>query len=41
MKEVCGNSVQINTEAMDNGAYFIRIHANDGTVLNRTFSVAR
>ena len=28
MKEVCGNSVQINTEAMDNGAYFIRIHAN-------------
>ncbi len=41
MKEVSGNSVQINTEAMDNGAYFIRIHANDGTVLNRTFSVAR
>ena len=41
LKEVSGNSVQINTEAMNNGVYFIRIHANDGSVLNRTFSVAR
>lgn len=40
-QEVNGNSVQINTEAMNNGVYFVRIHANDGVVLNRTFSVAR
>ena len=40
-QEVDGNSVQINTEALNGGIYFIRIHANDGTVLNRSFSVAR
>ena len=28
-------------ESLNNGMYFVRIHANDGTVLNRTFSVAR
>ena len=41
LQEVEGNSVQINTEALNNGIYFVRIHANDGSVLNRSFSVAR
>lgn len=41
MQEANDSSVQIHTEALNNGVYFIRIHANDGTVLNRTFSVAR
>ena len=40
-QEVDGNSVQINTEALNSGIYFIRVHANDGTVLSRSFSVAR
>lgn len=40
-QEVNGNAVQINTESLNNGMYFIRIKANDGNVLNRTFSVAR
>ena len=40
-QEVNGNSVQFNTEGLNAGIYFVRIHANDGTVLNRTFSVAR
>ena len=39
--EVSGNKTQINTESLNNGIYFIRIIANDGTILNRTFSVAR
>ena len=41
IQEVNGNSVQINTESLNNGIYFLRIVANDGNVLNRTFSVAR
>jgi hypothetical protein len=41
LQEVEGNSVQINTETLNNGIYFVRIHANDGSVLNRSFSVAR
>ena len=41
MMEVNGNKTQINTESLNNGIYFIRIYANDGTMLNRTFSVAR
>ena len=41
MMEVSGNKTQINTESLNNGIYFIRIYANDGTMLNRTFSVAR
>ena len=41
MQKVDGNSVQINTETLNNGIYFLRVHANDGTVLNRNFSVAR
>lgn len=40
-QEVGGNAVQINTESLNNGVYFLRIKANDGNVLNRTFSVAR
>ena len=41
MKEVDGDSAQLDTESLGNGVYFIRIHANDGSILNRTFSVAR
>ena len=33
--------IQLNTENLNNGIYFLRIKANDGNVLNRTFSVAR
>lgn len=40
-QEVNGNTAQVNTESLNNGMYFIRIKANDGNVLNRTFSVAR
>ena len=40
-QEVNGNATQINTEGLNNGMYFLRILANDGNVLNRTFSVAR
>jgi len=40
-KEVNGNKAQVNTESLNNGIYFIRIYANDGAMLNRTFSVAR
>lgn len=39
--EVNGNKTQINTESLNNGIYFLRVYANDGTMLNRTFSVAR
>lgn len=35
------DGIQLNTESLDNGIYFLRIQANDGAVLNRTFSVAR
>ena len=38
---VNGDSVQISTEALSDGMYFIRVYANDGTMVNRTFSVAR
>ena len=38
---VNGNGIQLNTESLNNGIYFLRIQANDGAVLNRTFSVAR
>ena len=41
MQAVNGNSVQLNTESLGNGLYIVRIHANDGTMLNHTFSVAR
>ena len=41
MQMVDGNSIQLNTESLNNGIYFLRIHANDGAILNRTFSVAR
>lgn len=38
---VDGNKAQLNTESLNNGVYFIRILVNDGTTVNRTFSVAR
>ncbi len=34
-------SVKVDTEMLSNGMYVARIHANDGTVINRTFSVAK
>ena len=39
-QEVNGNDIQVNTESLNNGIYFLRVRANDGAVLNRTFSVA-
>ena len=39
--EVNGNEAQINTEHMNSGIYFLRVHANDGSVQSRTFTVAR
>jgi len=39
--EVNGTDTQVNTESLSNGIYFLRIHANDGSILNRTFSVTR
>ena len=41
MREVNCNAVQLNTESLSNGLYIVRIHANDGTMENHTFSVAR
>lgn len=38
---VNGDSAQVSTEALSDGIYFVRVHANDGTMVNRTFSVAR
>ena len=38
---VSGDAVQLNTESLGNGLYIVRILANDGTMLNHTFSVAR
>ena len=40
-QEVNGHAAQISTESLNNGMYFLRILANDGNGLNRTFSVAR
>ena len=41
MQNVDGNKAQVNTESLNSGMYIIRIYANDGSMLNRTFSVAR
>ena len=41
VQEINGNKAQVSTESLNSGMYFIRIHANDGSMLNRTFSVAR
>ena len=41
MVETIDNAIQLNTANLSNGMYVVRIYANDGTVLNRTFSVAR
>lgn len=41
MREVDGNTVQLSTEGLSNGLYIVRIHANDGTIENHSFSVAR
>lgn len=40
-KVVEGNGTQITIDGMESGIYFIRITAQNGEVLNRTFSVAR
>ena len=39
--DVNDSMCQISTDRLANGIYFVRIYANDGTMLNRTFSVAR
>ena len=39
--EVNGNVAQINTEHMNSGIYFLRVHANDSSVQSRTFTVTR
>jgi len=39
--EVSGDKAQVNTESLNSGVYFIRIQANDGAMINRTFSVTR
>ncbi len=36
-----GNKAQINTESLNAGVYFVRILANDGNMVNRTFTVVR
>lgn len=41
MQEVNGDAVQLNTESLNNGIYFLRVKSNDGVMLNRTFSVVR
>ena len=41
MREACGNTMQLNTEGLGSGLYVVRVHAADGTIVNRTFSVAR
>lgn len=39
--EVNNDMCQISTDRLANGIYFVRIYANDGSKLNRTFSVVR
>ena len=41
MQSVDSNKTQIDTERLNSGMYIIRIYANDGSMLNRTFSVVR
>lgn len=36
-----GDKAQINTESLNAGVYFVRILANDGNMVNRTFTVVR
>lgn len=40
-QSVNGNGIQLRTESLNNGVYFLRIYGNDGAMLNRIFSVAR
>ena len=40
-QEVSDNKTQVSTESLNSGIYFLRVFANDGAMLNRTFSVAR
>ena len=39
--EANGNAFKLNTENLSNGMYVARIHATDGTIINRTFSVSK
>ena len=41
VQAVNGNVTQVNTESLNSGMYFLRVVATDGTVMNRTFTVAR
>lgn len=41
VQAVNGNATQISTEGLNSGMYFLRVVATDGTIMNRTFTVAR
>ena len=41
VQAVNGNATQISTESLNSGMYFLRVVATDGSVMNRTFTVAR
>ena len=41
MQAVNGDATQISTEGLNSGMYFLRVVATDGSVMNRTFTVAR
>lgn len=41
VQAVNGNATQISTEGLNSGMYFLRVVTTDGTVMNRTFTVAR
>lgn len=41
VQAVSGDATQISTEGLNSGMYFLRVVATDGTVMNRTFTVAR
>ena len=41
VQAVNGDATQISTEGLNSGMYFLRVVATDGSVMNRTFTVAR
>jgi hypothetical protein len=41
VQAVNGDATQVNTERLNSGMYFLRVVTTDGTVMNRTFTVAR
>ena len=41
VQAVNGDATQISTERLNSGMYFLRVVTTDGTIMNRTFTVAR